>query len=92
MEFCRENLDVPNIQFQVATEMSAMYSYSASNCTVTNAITPPLDLTAGSHILLDLAYDLTNLVTYRGSQVSSNCDPTGYCFSIPTFVPTVTLQ
>ena len=76
-----------NIEFN-APGMSSAYSFSLGECGITNKLTPPLVVTNGSSVKVNIAYDLSNAVGQTGQ--GCNSDTPAYCFTVPTFTPTAT--
>jgi hypothetical protein len=94
MEFCNgspSDQSVPDgdtVQF-TAGSMSAPYSYPIQACGITAQITPPIVVSSGQNVIVTVAYDLSNTVTYTTDGFGSvNCTSgsPAYCFT-PTFTP-----
>ncbi len=103
MEFCRRGSDLtqdeiaaqkPNMEFKI-DGMSESYKFKVNACSTTIKLDPPLVLTTGQNVFLNLEYDISELVnTYDGAQSGNNCTQVApfACLQNITFKPSISIK
>jgi len=97
LEFCKYNHEnTANIQWggTFGGDTVTGASFAENSCTVNSAkLDPALTVAAGDSATVTLDYSVANAVTDSGT--GANCATAGghnYCFTLPTFTPSATLD
>lgn len=92
LEFCKNGVPADNDpatgQHNIEWSYGGETGYIAeSSCTVTTALTTPIEVLKGDILTVTLTYSLAGSVTENSSGSSNSNCTAHYCFNVPTFTP-----